>query len=92
MFLVLLLNNCNYETIENNISIFPNPSSDFLTIKNFNSIIYSLQVYNQEGNLLYNNQNYKNEQIDIRNFNYGIYILQFADKDNTCIKKLVVNH
>lgn len=77
---------------ENHITIYPNPSSDLLTIQNWNNNNQSIQIFNLDSKLLYNNQNYKNDPIDVRNLCNGIYILRYVDKDNTYTKQFVVNH
>ncbi len=66
---------------ENELSIYPNPSSDFITLKLYDNSLdnYVVQVYNTQGKMVINQQikedkvNYK---IDINYLNKGIYFIR----------------
>ena len=67
-------------------SVFPNPASDFLIIKNLNSTV---QLVNQLG------QSYqleKKEKISVNHLPRGFYIIYFTNNEGTSIKqKLILN-
>jgi hypothetical protein len=60
------------------ILIYPNPATDYLTIKNnslFSSIEFEIMNYN--GKIIYNSILINNSIVDIRQFSYGIYYIRF---------------
>lgn len=61
---------------ENKFSIFPNPSSDFITVSNLKSN-ESYLIVNQLGQKVKKGIISNNEKIDIRNFTNGLYFLKF---------------
>ncbi len=83
------------QEIQNNdlISIFPNPTSDGLTIHGTNaSSTQIVHVFKNTGQLVYNNSNFQGERIDTRQLSNGIYLLKYSDTKYFSIKKFVVNH
>jgi len=69
------------------ISVYPNPSSDIVNFGLPNSIIHlNLKVYNNLGKLLFVS---KTNQIDLSNYPKGIYLIHFSDGENVVIKKLI---
>lgn len=65
---------------EPNISIFPNPFNDYISIQlnNQSNQLYSLRIYNALGQTVQQFENINSEQktIDCGNFKSGIYLLQ----------------
>lgn len=72
-------------TLSTQMSIYPNPSSDFINISETSSI-KSYRIYNIRGNEINHGKIRQNNQIDIRNFANGLYFLHF---DNGIIKKFI---
>ena len=70
----------NYE-FDKEISLFPNPSSDFIIISNL-EIIEKYSIFNALGQEVIKGSIKNNEEIDIRNFTNGLYFLKF-DNGNT---------
>ena len=66
---------------ENKFSLFPNPSSDFISVSNLKSN-ESYLIVNQLGQKVKKGIISNNKQIDIRNFTNGLYFLIF-DNENT---------
>lgn len=78
---------------DNLITIFPNPSSDILTLRIVNPTSQaSIQIVDFLGKIVYNNLNFTGEIIDTKAFNNGIYFLKYVEKQGVCIKKLIVRH
>lgn len=77
----LSTNNFNSE----NINIYPNPVNDFLYFNNVKNM-KSARVYNSLGQLVTET---KEEKIDFRTFNNGIYILQI-NTDSEAINKRII--
>jgi hypothetical protein len=88
------------EIIENEtglVSIYPNPFSDFTTVRfaNGNQSVYSLVIYNLLGVIVYQQDNITSNQVQIRkaDLGSGIYILNVVDtqsKEITDQVKIVV--
>ncbi|KAB8155045.1 S8 family serine peptidase [Kordia sp. TARA_039_SRF] len=76
------------ETIENtSLNIFPNPSSNFISLQLSNSsdLIVSVEIYTIQGNLLSvinNEKSKKTISVDINNWRSGIYISKVITKRN----------
>ena len=78
---------------DNLISIFPNPTSDKLSIhKTRTGNKQSVQILNYTGQVLYNNLNFIGETIDTGQLTNGIYLLRYSDTKNFSIKKFIVQH
>jgi photosystem II stability/assembly factor-like uncharacterized protein len=82
-------------SMDKQISIFPNPATDFVKIKsNTFEKIYSLEFYDAIGKLVYF-QNIRNDSdliIEISNFRKGIYFLKVNFESNkTITSKIILN-
>ena len=83
------------ELLEQEISIYPIPAQDLITIdltrttKDFNSV----QILNIQGQvMLQSNLNKRGKQVlDIQNLQAGFYIVNFKSNDSLISKKIVVN-
>lgn len=94
----ILANDCNVGLRdienENNISIYPNPANDIISleINNSNNKDLTLDIYNILGKKvrtekISNNQN----QINVKDLNNGTYILEIKTNEWTKINKLIIN-
>ncbi len=86
----------NSEISENLIRVFPNPSNGVLFVDNGNYLImekYSIQITDLQGKELYNEdvRSQRNE-IDLKNFVKGIYLLNIRDGNGNlnASKKIVL--
>jgi hypothetical protein len=70
-----------------NIQIYPNPTSDFITIKTDHKID-SYTIYDVTGKKIM--QTAENT-IDLRSFTNGIYLLTFEFEGKTQTKKIILN-
>jgi hypothetical protein len=77
----------NKYDLDLNVEVFPNPSSDQLTINTYSKKT-NLQIINQLGELLYNNTNAtESVSINISGFSPGIYFIKvMADENFKTIK------
>ncbi|MEM9546606.1 MAG: T9SS type A sorting domain-containing protein [Bacteroidota bacterium] len=71
------------------LTIYPNPTSDFITIDFDEGENSTLELYNQQGRLMYNGQFVKN--LDISNYTSGLYNLKVQKGNLTVIKKMIVH-
>jgi hypothetical protein len=70
-----------------NVSIFPNPVSDILTI---NGQYSEVNIYDLYGKLVFSSTPKKN--IDVSNLNNGIYIVRINNKEAISINKIFISH
>lgn len=78
---------------DNLISVYPNPTTDHLTIqRNKSSDKQSVKIFDYTGQVLSENQNFAGETIDTRQLNNGVYLLKYSDTKSFSIKKFIVNH
>jgi len=76
------------------MKLFPNPASDILNIKtnNLESEIFTLNIYNVIGGLVYSETMKKNlEQINVSKLNNGVYVVEIKSTKGSVKQKLVIN-
>ena len=79
-------------TSENEILIFPNPTSDQLNIKNESHIIYDMNIYNNLGQLVSHEKEIGEfTRIDVSSFSKGIYFLEINKKAGKELHKFIVH-
>ena len=87
-----LILNINEYSFTNDISIFPNPVSDFLNIKFLNNKFQKAEIYDINGRLVYpaiTNISTNNEyKINVSHLSSGIYFLKAIIGNNVLIKKI----
>ena len=72
-----------------NISIFPNPVSDYLSIKSSGkNTIEKIDLYNTNGQLVYSS--YSQEPINISRFESGVYFIQLKINGSKIITKKII--
>jgi len=83
-----------FEGNEFEISVFPNPTSEYVKISTSNSIDnMTLTVLNNNGQKVYQNNRYSNlEEIEIQQWTPGMYLVELRDNNNKIsnTKKLIV--
>jgi chitinase len=74
-----------------NLSIFPNPTSEYFIFNgfSFNADPLLVQIFDCNGKLVLQKQGSSNEQIDIKSLHNGIYLVRIDHKYNL---KLMVQH
>lgn len=70
-----------------NLTIYPNPASDYIYIKNLKNIV-SYKIIDASGRMIMNG-NSKSEKIDVRNLLKGNYFLQISTDENTLNFKFI---
>lgn len=77
----------NYE-LNNQISIYPNPSSEYIYFKNGNNEYFNYQVFNNKGQVVLNGKtNYK---INISTLNAGSYFIKYWNTTTRKTEKLLI--
>ncbi len=84
----VLLTSNKHENIQNNINIYPNPTSDYLSIEGINP--QKLSIYDISGKEV-SELLIDNETIDISELKKGVYFLKFSMNDQVFFKKVVKN-
>jgi len=78
--------------IDEEISFYPNPTTDYLNIKlNYPNINLSqntqIKIYDQSGRLIKQKNYNANEKIDVSHFTKGVYFLHLIDGDFSVVRK-----
>lgn len=75
-----------------NLRMFPNPSSDIITITNDNSIITNIDVIDTTGKLVIKKSNLNNKEtnMDISSLQSGVYLIRVSTSKGIVTDKLVV--
>jgi len=77
-------------TINDNVSIYPNPAKDILTIETNTNTQQRLEITNLIGQTVYtNNINNKKATINTSAFANGVYILKLSSDKETVVRKFV---
>lgn len=71
---------------ENNISVYPNPATDFITVQS-KSQITKAEIFNAAGRSI--NAKLDRDKIDVRNLLPGVYILNIETKGEQFSKKFI---
>ncbi len=83
----------NIENISENINIYPNPASNFVTIET-NNIIENIYIYNTVGQIVGNSkfQNFKTSKVEINvsDLQSGIYFLNIKTENGNFVEKLII--
>ena len=64
------------------IEVFPNPFVESIKVKTDMKRKYRIQIFNGNGQLVYNHDNPPDGVIDLKNFNIGIYYLKVIVDDS----------
>ncbi len=71
---------------DNNIKLYPNPSSNNISLSNINSKT-SISIYNIQGELVLYEIIYQDKSINISNLSNGIYIVKVGNKEFKLVKE-----
>jgi hypothetical protein len=73
-------------------SVFPNPSSDFVTIETIQGNAERIEIFNINGSMVYSSVFAdKTEVVDVRNWPSGIYVLRWMTNNRRIAEtKLIV--
>lgn len=79
------------EIEQNSIEIFPNPSYDRIIFKKNSDEKMDLNIYDQNGSLIYSRKNINNElSVSTKDWSKGVYSASFSGSDNRVVSKRVV--
>lgn len=72
------------------LSVYPNPSSDHITIQNKTENTYKVHLIDFSGRYLHTSTLTQKAVINTSNFTSGVYFLKLLNKNQTLIKKIIV--
>ncbi len=78
----------NINETNNEIIVYPNPTSGLFNIKT--SSICNVSIFDITGKIIYQNNNYFNENIDLLNSQSGVYIIKIIENNNQFTNKLII--
>jgi len=79
----------SYDSANDNISIYPNPSNGYFKIKN-SSEAQCVEIYNTLGECIYKAINAPDSAVDISFQPNGIYFVRFTSEKEIITKKLII--
>ena len=68
------------EIVENNISVYPNPSDGIITIDIAQDAQYAVKIVDLRGKLIYEGDIYNSTKVNLSEYNKGIYLISLIDK------------
>jgi len=79
----------NDSKFENTVSLYPNPTTDFITVSNVNNA--TITINDIHGKVILEKNNYsKNERISLQNIDRGIYFVKIKSNNKIAIKKMII--
>ena len=82
-----VLSNQKFNTVANEIFLFPNPCKDFLSIESGNEQLESIEVYDNLGQLI---EKHDKNIINIEYLSDGVYTVKIKSKSQVSNRKLIV--
>jgi len=80
------------EVNENNISLYPNPFENMITIDSKNIEIQSIQIFSSIGKLVFDKHSSKlssNYKINLSNLSNGLYVIKITTNDEIISKNII---
>ncbi len=88
----ILMTNVSSPELESDLSIFPNPTNDYLRIDSKNLESANVRIFNLVGQLILEVKETNLPQtIDVQNFEKGIYVLEIEVANAVVSKRIIVN-
>lgn len=81
--------------IENEVSVFPNPSNGLVTLKNSGGTVYTVKLFNGLGQEVINESkleaNETGKTLSLEHLEAGIYFIELSNNEARTVKKLALN-
>ena len=89
---VTFVGSINKDVINNNVSIYPNPTSGLLNVlASENSTVQLMDVTGKEVLLQTTVNAYEKQEINVSNFANGVYMMKIFNNNSVTVKKVVLN-
>lgn len=72
-------------------SVYPNPTTDFITLENKTNELYDVFVYDVTGHLILQDSISKTKKINFSHLAKGAYLVKITNLKRTVVKKIVVH-
>ena len=72
------------------ISIFPNPASDYITIEDKKDVVKRVTFFNVLGKEIISHDASSNKKFDMMDFQNGIYLVQLKDQEGQILQTIRV--
>jgi hypothetical protein len=91
-FIDTLLVSVKHPKMGIDISIYPNPARDKMTIYSQSSRILEVEIYDLTGTCVYQNLNAGSNRVEMETHNLpkGMYVLKIRDEGNTISRRIVI--
>ena len=86
---VTFLSNNNFENSKSKLELFPNPSMGKVELRN-SQTIKRAEIFDNVGRLVKIIKEIHNNQIDLSEFNDGLYLLKVESQEGNLTKKLII--
>ena len=78
------------ESVIGEITIYPNPAKDKITIENIDvSSLYTIEILNISGQVVINQTIQNNKSIDVSNLTSGVYVVKISNDSGVFVSKLI---
>ena len=78
------------ENINQNISVYPNPSNGLVNIENLNNLENNIVIYDVLGKIVYSTTSSSSVVIDLTENGNGVYIVEISNINGTISERVVV--
>ncbi len=91
-FVYVFLDDVKESFPSSNLSVFPNPSNDYVVIES-NFVITSVRILTMNGQIIMaDNQFANNKKIITKRIDSGLYLLEVKTRNEVTFKKLIISH
>jgi len=91
-----LIHSCNHlgltetESFHKFFSVYPNPTSDYITLDNKTEETYNLFLLDITGKLIYQESINRTKNLNISQYKSGTYFLKITNDNRTIVKKVII--
>ena len=80
----------NEQFVKNNFEIYPNPTHDFLWVKNLNSSAVEIQLYDLFGKNVFEKEVVGDVKVSVKDFPKGVYFLKLKNENGWGVQRIIV--
>lgn len=80
----------SFEMVPENFALFPNPTTGKIEFNGDQSLINKIIIFDYFGRIIKNEENIKNNSIELNEFNDGIYFIKLETKNGNFTQKIIL--